>query len=72
VNDFILKGLRHTDYKHPDMDLHAFTTAVLKALHETNYVFDEPPKPELNNNEVIFKFDLDYEDADLESLKVSI
>lgn len=46
MNDFILKGLAHTDYKQPSMDLAAFTTAVLKSLHEHDYLFDEPPKPQ--------------------------
>jgi hypothetical protein len=32
------------------MDLAEFTTAVLKALHENEYVHEEPPKPVVDKN----------------------
>jgi len=59
-----LKALAHTDYKHPNMNLAEFTTAVLKALHENEYVYDAPPAPVRSKNSVFMKFEMDFDNTD--------
>ena len=54
------------------MNLADFTTAVLKSLHENEYVYDAPLAPVKQDNAVFLKFEMDFDSTNLSQFEENI